>query len=1031
MLQVNLSFSGHITFIKFTYILVIQLFLINSNISFTYSQTPEFINKTLSSKKSILNEKWEEGYDALKAGNFIFADSLFENAYKTWRNTFNKIEEFVPGGNLQFYIDVEKKIWYDSVFAEIVACIKRIPDEKLMENTEPLANILFYTGRSRFLVRNFESSIETFQFALSLFDRSGNPRTSLIVDLYEATGDVYEEIREYKIAIAYFKFVKGMHELNFEKPHRRMAIINEKLALCYSHIFDEKFIYFIHDKRTVDISSDYKQESYEINRTLYGEINPYSAVNLFQLGLNKYYEAWYYQDQSKRNTVVNEAITLGHKAAWQLNKIDPDNVKLGNCYNLIASSHQVLSNHDSCVFYLHKTIKTHIKNRGFHHPMTIYAASNLGKKQHELHELDSSLFYYQKSLEYCVPGFRSEDINDNPVPGSDIIDYNFLIAALNGKKVILEDKYLETGDRNFLLLAYETSLLSFEFSKEYLHTEHLSAEYGIWARTLSEMAKNTFEIAVGLDSLVSGDQYVKKSIFFVEESRDLAMKTGFYDDIKDSTNQEEESFCRQEDLLKAQIAEKQNQLLELLEKESYADPSSIISLQKEYLELNKQQNALQKSITSNLTGDDVHRKKGNKSIRQIQKSIKPNSVVLNYIICRNRLWITMISNKEFRTSYISVTKFELEKQVENLVSAIAENVFISNDDLSSFHRFCESSHQLFCYFFPEEVQSFIGEKENLLIIPDDILSFVPFDALITKQPEDKNANYKSLDYLVYHYQIHQHYLLSDLKNKMSNNNPQHFYCGFAPVYDSIEVALLDDQNIRPYTRSLGELKANTDEVNYVSSLFQGKKYIGEAASEDSFIAISSESGILHLAMHAVVDLRNPMSSMLLFSQKDSSANDNKLKLYEIDGQDIRSQLVVLSACNTGYGRLVSGEGVISLSRAFIHSGASSVVSTLWWADDEATKNISIDFFEGVKNGLPLDEALRNSKTKFLSNADPVFAHPYYWANFILVGNAQPLMLNIQNQWSNLYFFVIGIVLVTILILFLFRSRKTSLKSLGR
>ncbi len=97
-----------------------------------------------------------------------------------------------------------------------------------------------------------------------------------------------------------------------------------------------------------------------------------------------------------------------------------------------------------------------------------------------------------------------------------------------------------------------------------------------------------------------------------------------------------------------------------------------------------------------------------------------------------------------------------------------------------------------------------------------------------------------------------------------------------------------------------------------------------------------------------------------------------MNTHEIYNLDLNARLVVLSACNTAGGILRKGEGVMSLSRAFMYSGVSSIVSSLWLAEDHAAKKIMSGFFDGIKNGLPIDEALHLSKKQYLQTSDPTF-----------------------------------------------------------
>lgn len=108
--------------------------------------------------------------------------------------------------------------------------------------------------------------------------------------------------------------------------------------------------------------------------------------------------------------------------------------------------------------------------------------------------------------------------------------------------------------------------------------------------------------------------------------------------------------------------------------------------------------------------------------------------------------------------------------------------------------------------------------------------------------------------------------------------------------------------------------------------------------------------------------------------------------YDLDLSQAR--LVVLSACEAGRGKLQKDEGIISLARAFVYAGCESIITTLWNAHDETTADISKRFHEYLKDGLQTDEALRKAKLGFLdSELKNKYEHPYYWANFVLIGKA--------------------------------------------
>jgi len=150
-------------------------------------------------------------------------------------------------------------------------------------------------------------------------------------------------------------------------------------------------------------------------------------------------------------------------------------------------------------------------------------------------------------------------------------------------------------------------------------------------------------------------------------------------------------------------------------------------------------------------------------------------------------------------------------------------------------------------------------------------------------------------------------------------------------------------------------------------------------------------------MHAIVDDEEPTNSKLVFSPESDVVYDNYLHNFEIYNTNIDTKLVLLSACNTGYGSLVNGEGVMSLARAFTYAGAKSVVMSHWRVDDKSSSGIMQDFYKCLAAGHEKDKALRLAKLNFLSKANPERQHPFYWNNFVIMGDVSPLVL--RNSWS--------------------------------
>ena len=178
-------------------------------------------------------------------------------------------------------------------------------------------------------------------------------------------------------------------------------------------------------------------------------------------------------------------------------------------------------------------------------------------------------------------------------------------------------------------------------------------------------------------------------------------------------------------------------------------------------------------------------------------------------------------------------------------------------------------------------------------------------------------------------------------------------------------------------------------MNAIASLFataDRHAYTGAEATEASVKSADlSNIRYLHFAAHGVIDEDNPMRSGIVLSRVAQSNEDGTLQMNEVMRLKLGAEVVTLSACRTGLGKVMNGEGVIGLTRAFQYAGAKDVVVSLWNVNDVATSELMKAFYQNLTRGLRKDEALRQAKLQFLHGARGTWKHPYFWAPFVLNG----------------------------------------------
>jgi CHAT domain-containing protein len=190
-------------------------------------------------------------------------------------------------------------------------------------------------------------------------------------------------------------------------------------------------------------------------------------------------------------------------------------------------------------------------------------------------------------------------------------------------------------------------------------------------------------------------------------------------------------------------------------------------------------------------------------------------------------------------------------------------------------------------------------------------------------------------------------------------------------------------------RDRGALPNADDEVKAIGDLMHGKTWLNADATREHFMTAAPQCGILHLAMHGLLNEGNPMLSSLVFDHA-TPGNASELFALELYNIQLQARMTVLSACNTGKGKVHNGEGVMSLARAFAFAGCPTTVSSLWSVNDLSTATIMKQFYHALRAEKPVDEAMRDAKLAYINAARSENAKPIYWASFVVVGNSEAL-----------------------------------------
>ncbi len=313
---------------------------------------------------------------------------------------------------------------------------------------------------------------------------------------------------------------------------------------------------------------------------------------------------------------------------------------------------------------------------------------------------------------------------------------------------------------------------------------------------------------------------------------------------------------------------------------------------------------------------------------------------------------------------------------------------------------------------------------KVTIIPDAVLYNINFEML----PNIAVRSYRELaaNCLLNKHTFSSHYSLWMLDAPTQNSEALKNYVAFVPGFsDQSKSAYLktvkDSMNIDESYLKLLPQPNSQKLAAHLKGKLGGALFANESSTITAFKANAGQHKIVYVATHAEFNNQNPGSSGLYFS-KDTSSN-NFFTLKDIYATDIKANLMLLTACESGKPGYQDGEGLVSLSHAFNYAGSQNILTAIWKIDENSSALITEYFVNAIREGLPTDEALRKAKLKYLSEAEGRLLAPAYWSGLVLMG--EPLVIDLANnnaipKWIWASTLIAGI---TLLVLFLKKKYK--------
>jgi CHAT domain-containing protein len=643
-------------------------------------------------------------------------------------------------------------------------------------------------------------------------------------------------------------------------------------------------------------------------------------------------------------------------------------------YNNLAAAHLLNHRYDSAAINLGKAFGNEIRRfKTTVNGLTWYYS---GVLQEETKQYERALKTYHQAIIELDPDFDNGDMYSNPTQFHGLHSFSDLFGAIVAKARTARELYNTNKQIQLLELSlqtWETALLLARTMQQGYDTDESRLFLNNNLQPASEDAAAT---ALQLYQASPSKEKLEKIFELAESSKAAVLQIRIQQSSIESLPGMPTELLQQQKTQQILLARLQVQY------ERATDTALLNNLQQQIRdteiglsEVNRKLNDDEDYINARAATPDL-------KTADVQKSLPHDMAMLSYYLIHDK-WLAFAVTKDSLYLQLLPVNESMIHLVENMRNELAATTVSAS-------QFQIPAAKLYQWLV-QPLKPYLKKETRLTIIPDHDLQYLPFEIL-----QDENG--KTLQQQ------------------------------FAVSYNYSAAFVDDDENYKATTRQFGLApfggKRSTYENNFAPlpasaeeiSTVKGDRLIDSQATKQAFTKQASSYFAIHLATHAAANDKEPENSFIAFFP---SGNDTSYKLYqpEIYNLDLsKTQLVILSACETGHGQFVHGEGMMSLARAFSYAGCKSVITSLWKADDASTAYITKRLHYHLQDGKPKDVALQRAKLDYLNDesiADRLKT-PAYWSHLVLIGDATPLYAY-SNKLLIVGWIVGGLLLIAIII----------------
>ncbi len=834
-----------------------------------------------------------------------------------------------------------------------------------------LADILFDKG-------DYDQAIRFYRQKLAIELQVYGESHAVVAITYAMLADVYTRLGDYEQAISFYQKDLAINLDAFGPSHPMVATCYGNMGRSYFQKKDyDRAVQLFNRARTI------REEILDPNHLDLAEI--YLMLGAVYRRQEDYGQAL---DFHRKSLAIKTAV-YGRDAP-----------AVGWSYNDMALVYADQDKIDLTLEFHEKSLDIFRQSYGPKHRDVAAAYMNIASLYKEQEDYDRALQFFQKASIALVATFNDTSIYVNPLPEQLQAEPRYLNLLIS-KAETFKNRYSKNSqDLKDLKTALAAYRLVFDLIDR-MRNRYQAEESKLF---LGQRTHDAYEGAVycALELAdLTGEIAYKELVFqFVEKSKSTVLLEAIADSKAKHFAGIPDSLLDKEKQIKTDLIFYEHELAEEEQMGAESDNSKIVLWQNKVFKL-KQDNEILISLLEREYPQYFKLKHSQQiiSIEDMQTGLlDEQTVLIEYFSGEEAIYSVVISNDD-----LDVVRLEKPDQFDILVRMMRQGIIDR-----SFWRYTKYAYQLYQILL-EPIGKHIHNK-SLLIIPDGILGYIPFEALLTRDPDEDEAgrqrDFSRMPYLINDHVISYSYSATLLAETLGSDrlNTDRDLLAYAPVFSqesrtgNITVkrglfsAESDPDSTRSFLRSGGwisPLPGTKIEVDNIKGIFdrQNKSSLiqlyGQATEENLKSGQLDRYRYIHFATHGFVDENAPDLSGIILAQDSTSSEDDVLYSSEIYNLNLNADLVVLSACETGLGQVVKGEGIIGLTRGFIYAGAENLIVSLWPVGDVSTSQLMIGFYEQLLDRQTKAESLRNTKLQLIENGSR--ADPFYWSPFILIG----------------------------------------------